>query len=383
MSLTTFAPLRDVHLNDRTDARLRRVNEAVSFDAFWRAIVQLFEQAMPLQSCSMLYAIVDAARLSARHHVSAGPAADRVQPELVSNLAIAGQFLQRHPQIKLYTFSEILTEDPTARDRARPQQEAFVERWEEFAHLAFWDGPRLEAVFSIRRGPAHGRFNAAELAQLLNFYPVIEAGLHRLRSLGVQQEQQAALERFFSRCPIPVLFLDARQRLHYATEAALEQCLAWNYGHAAARTRHPRKSFRLPDAIAAACARLLAAEGHADGRRASEEVQVAHPEAPGLAATVRADYPARAGWLQPTITVTFRAAADAGALSPRAPAALNLLQRLSAIERRVALLACEGCSNQSIAEQLGKSARTFECQLTGIFRKLGVANRVQLVRRLT
>lgn len=383
MSPSTLTPPTDVHLNDWIDAQLARVNEAVTFDAFWRAVVQLFHKTMPIQSCSMMYAIVNSDTLAARHHICVDQPVDKPQPQLASNLAIASKFLQRHPQIKLYTFSEILTEDPSAHDRAIQQQSAFAERWVEFAHLAFWDGSQLEAVFSIRRGPTHGRFSAAELALLLRFHPVINAGLHRIRCLGVQHEQRAALERFFSRCPIPVLFFDSRMRLLYATQEALEMSLVWNYGPEVARTRHPRKSFQVPEKIVEVCTRLIAADQSDFGHKATEEVRVPHPDNPSLVARVRADYPAQKGWLQPTITVTYCTEQNLdGARLPVRKPALDLLQRLSANERRVALLACEGCSNQVIAEKLGKSARTVECQLTGIFRKLQVANRVQLARQL-
>jgi DNA-binding CsgD family transcriptional regulator len=373
----------DVHLNDWMDAQLARVNEAVNLDAFWRAVVQLFHKSMPIQSCSMMYAIVNPSTLAARHHVCTDLPADRTQTQLVSNLAIASNFLQRHPQIKMYTFSEILTEDPSAHDRALQQQNAFAERWVEFVHLAFWDGPTLEAVFSIRRGPQHGRFNAAELALLLRFHPVISAGLHRIRCLGVQQEQRAALERFFSRCPIPVLFLDSRLRLLYATQEALEMSLVWNYGPEVARTRHPRKSFEVPADLVEACQRLLDADNSDFGRKSAEEIRVRHPKDSSIVARVRADYPAQKGWLQPTLSITFCTEKNLdGARQPARSGGLDLLQRLSANERRVALLAAEGCSNTEIAGKLGKSARTVEGQLTGIFRKLGVQNRVQLARQL-
>lgn len=378
----TVMPI-DVHLNDWMDTQLARVNEAVSLDAFWRAVVQLFHKTMPIQSCSMMYAIVDSSTLAARHHVCVDSPADRQQTQLASNLAIASKFLSRHPQIKMYTFSEILTEDPSAHDRALQQQNAFAERWVEFVHLAFWDGPALEAVFSIRRGPNHGRFTAAELALLLRFHPVINAGLHRIRALGGQQEQRAALERFFSRCPIPVLFLDSRLRLLYATQEALEMSLVWNYGTDVARTQHPRKSFQVPADLAEVCQKLLKADQADFGRKSTEEVRVCHATDKSIVARVRADYPAQKGWLQPTLSITFcmEKNMDGARQSARQPA-LDLLQRLSANERRVALLASEGCSNTVIAEKLGKSARTVECQLTGIFRKLEVVNRVQLARQL-
>ncbi|WP_438481174.1 helix-turn-helix transcriptional regulator [Oleiharenicola lentus] len=370
-----------IHLNDWMDALLGRVNEALTLDAFWKAVVQLFQQTMPVQSCSMMYAILDANTLTARHHVCYD-LPSRMQ--LASNLTIASNYLSRHPQIKMYTFSQILNEDPTAQDRANEQQKALPESWIEFVHLAFWDRNQLDAVFSIRRGPTQGRFSPAELELLSRFHSVISAGLHRIRLLGVQQEQRGALERFFSRCPIPVLFLDSRLRLLYATQEALEMSLVWNYGHEGARRQHPRKSFLLPPDIAAVCQSLIAA-GPTDGvRRGSEDVRVTHPKEVAMVARVRIEYPSRPGWLQPTISITFCTEHNLdGARLPAKKISLDLLQRLSANERRVALLVCQGFSNSVIATKLGKSARTVECQLTVIFRKLQVTNRVQLAHLLS
>ncbi len=379
MSLAVISPV-GVHLSDWMDSLLEGVNEAVSLDDFWKALVNLLDHTFPIQSCSMMYSIQDPNTLVARHHVGLGYPGLQV----ASNLAIASNFLAKHPQIKMYTFSQILTEDPGAQVRASEQQQASPEGWTEFVHLAFWNGASLDAVFSIRRGPNQERFTPAELTLLLRLHPVINAGLRRIRALGVQQEQRAVLERFFRRCPIPVIFLDSGLRLLYATQEALEVCSLWNHGAAMARRQHPRKSFQVPDDIAEVCRNLLAQPAPRPEDKAADEVRVVHPSAENLVARVRIDRPTRRGWMQPTLLVNFCAEQNLdGARLPAGKMSFELLQRLSANERRVALLVCEGHSNAVIAQKLGKSARTVECQLTVIFRKFQVANRVQLTRALT
>lgn len=58
------------------------------------------------------------------------------------------------------------------------------------------------------------------------------------------------------------------------------------------------------------------------------------------------------------------------------------LDRLTPAQRRTALLAAEGLSNQDIAQRLVLSPRTVQRHLNDTFRKLGVRSRVGLVRVL-
>lgn len=62
---------------------------------------------------------------------------------------------------------------------------------------------------------------------------------------------------------------------------------------------------------------------------------------------------------------------------PRTPIRLGA-DSLTASERRVADMACEGMSNPEIAQALFVSTKTVEMHLTSVFRKLGVTSRVDL-----
>lgn len=59
----------------------------------------------------------------------------------------------------------------------------------------------------------------------------------------------------------------------------------------------------------------------------------------------------------------------------------ELWSRLTASERRVVDLACEGLSNPQIAEHLSLSPRTVQRHLYEVFRKLGVSSRTELVAK--
>jgi DNA-binding CsgD family transcriptional regulator len=362
---------------DRFGALVSQLHTAVDLDTFWKVSLQLLSDSIPHHSCSLLYGIVDKETLNSRHHMP-GARSDR---RTVSNLNIAQSFLARHPQIKLYTFSQILSEDPAAEDRLRAQQSPDIDPWDDFVHLAFWDGDRPDAVLSVRRGPMHGPFTAEEIRLLDNLHPVIEAGLQRLRRLAEERSQHLSIERFLADVPVPVLFLDSQLRLIYASREGYAAAAEWNFGEASARSLNPRRSFQLPEDIAEAC-RTLAEKPASRGDHA-RKLRLPHPTNPRLAAQILVDLPLASQWTRPVfrILLLVERSIDGAPLSA-SPGSLALLQRLTSNERRVALLVTEGYNNRDIAERLGKSPRTVECQLTEIYRKLGVKNRVQLTRTL-
>ncbi|MFJ5261783.1 AAA family ATPase [Streptomyces sp. NPDC088387] len=65
---------------------------------------------------------------------------------------------------------------------------------------------------------------------------------------------------------------------------------------------------------------------------------------------------------------------------PAAPAALDALEGLAAMERQVAALVMEGATNREIAARLFISVKTVEATLTRVYRKLGIRSRVDIVR---
>lgn len=358
---------------------IAQLHTAVDLDGFWKASLQLLDQLIPHHSASLLYGIVNTHRLNARHHMS-GARADR---RSVSNLSIVQDFLARHPGIRLYTFSDVVSEDPSAQERRLAQQSPNLDPWEDFLHLAFWDGNRPDAILSVRRSRTQGPFTAEETALLESLHPVIEAGLQRLRLLAEERSQHLSIERFLADVPVPVLFLNSQLRLIYASREGYAACAEWNFGQKSARRLNPRRSYQLPPALAEACQKLASGSGNGLAAEAPRKLRVPHPHDERLVAQVVVDMPLNSPWTRPVYRVLFflDRSIDDVALSAK-PSAIALLQRLTANERRVALLVTEGCNNREIGDRLGKSHRTVECQLTEIYRKLEVENRVQLTRIL-
>jgi two-component system nitrate/nitrite response regulator NarL len=53
--------------------------------------------------------------------------------------------------------------------------------------------------------------------------------------------------------------------------------------------------------------------------------------------------------------------------------------RLTPRQREIVAALLDGCSNKAIAQRLGVSDQTIKNQLSTLYRKLGVANRLELV----
>lgn len=362
---------------------LGELQSAIDLERFWQASLRVLDGVLPHHSCSLMLRILDYKPLDSRHHVRS-ELAGKCQP--VASLSISSPFLASHPRIKLYTYDEVLKEDPRASKR-RLEREKYFWGWKHFIHLAFWDGNRPDAVLSIRRSAEQGDFTPEEKESLANLYPMINAGLCRLRALEQERGQSAGMKRFISGLPLPVMFLDDDFKLNFATQEAYDLCALWNYGPRKARTKNSRRTFCVPADIIATCARFATMRDKAaaqDGASAPECKRVKHSSIPRLTAKVDLSQPARGSWARPGFWITFfheqnRDGADS---EPKAEAA-SLLLLLTPCERRVALLVAEGRPNQDVARRLGKSYRTVELQLTMIYRKLGISCRTELSHLLS
>lgn len=356
---------------------------ATNLESFWRANLRLLRSVMPHHSCSLMVGIVDFEPQTGRHHV-VNDVDTANHP--VTSLSIARPYLAAHPRVKLYTYTEIVREDPEAHLRRLEREQQFW-GWSQFLHLAFWDGSRPDAVLSIRRSEAQGDFLPEEKEFLAELHPMIDAGLRRIRALELERGKSEGMERFLSNLPLPVMFLDGEGKLGFATPEAYDLCAAWNYGIKEARTMNTRRCFSVPPEIAAACDRLanqLAKTVLLGAESGLEGVRVEHPQIPRLIAKIDLNQP-YGGSHRPLgfwVTLSSEKNLD-GANVELGTKALERLHCLTPSERRVALLVAQGCHNQEVAKRLGKSPRTVEFQLNMIYRKLQVSGRTELAHVLS
>lgn len=349
------------------------LQSALDLESFWKACLRLVGTTLPHRSCSLFFNIVNFEPADARHHVLLPRKPDYLP---ATSLTVSGPFLARHPQIRMYTYSQIASEDPDA-PRRRLQQEPDPE-WNEFIHLAFWREEQPEAVLSIHRPPDLSEINPEEQSFLEQLYPMVEAGLRRLRSIEGERTRRQVYEHFLRYMPMSVLFVDGDDRLLFATAEAEKQCARWNRGlrdPAARQLELPQNVSRLFGQAAASRTLLLPGKSGA--------VQLRHPALNGLSARIEPSRHFPDMQLRPCYVVTF-VDAPQPEQQPAEPSqsALEVLQQLSPSERRVAQLVAKGLRNDEIAEHLCRSRRTIEFQLNSIYRKLGIGSRTQLVRAL-
>lgn len=343
---------------------LSALQRAIDVDSLWRSSLDAVQSEVPHHSCSLMLGINDYEPGAARHHVEQAR-----QPGYVpaTSLTVSRPFLASHPQIQLYTFSQIAAEDPRAHER-RLEQEAGLDEWCEFVHLAFWHESLPQAVFSIRRSSRQSRFSAAELAFLDSLYPAIDAGLHRLRALEQERFKAFAFEQALSRAELPIVLADARGNVLFETLEGRRRCDRW-----VRESGGRSKAQELPeDLLTAVHARRDDPSESPQSRRHSVNAE--------MSVTIDSSCFGSGVRLQPCYVLTFAATDDRSHSRQRAS---EVLGRLSPSERRVALLVAEGLRNEQIAQRLSRSRRTVESQLNAIFGKLGLVCRAQLVKALS
>lgn len=350
------------------------LQSALDIESFWKACLKLIGNALPHRSCSLFFNIVDFQPHDARHHVTLPRKPDYVP---ATSLTVSGPFLARHPQIKMYTYSQIASEDPDA-PRRRLMQEPDPE-WNEFIHLAFWHDEAPDAVLSIHRPPELSDITREERAFLEQLYPMIAAGLRRLRAVEIERSRRQVYEHFLRYMPLSVLFVDDESRLLFATAEAEKQCDRWNRGLKSPDAMH----LELPQSVGRQFMESATAPDRVQVSGKPRAVQLQHPALIGLAAKIECSWHFAGLQLRPCYVVTFLDEPPSrDQPTDSSQAALQVLQRLSPSERRVAQLVARGLRNEEIADHLCRSRRTVEFQLNSIYRKLDIRSRTQLVRAL-
>jgi DNA-binding CsgD family transcriptional regulator len=173
--------------------------------------------------------------------------------------------------------------------------------------------------------------------------------------------------------PVGLLLLDAEYRPLWFNEEAARACAVWNHGERHAAALRARKAFRVPAALASACA-----EFHADP---ATPTKVVSDNTRGLHARIKLH--AAPGDLVPAFHIQLDYRRPRGDRHrPLSPGAVALLARLSEREREVAMRVREGLRTAEIATELHRSPLTIKTQLAAIFGKLGIRGRTRVAALL-
>lgn len=351
------------------------LQRAIDLESVWQASRHLLEDALPHHSCSLMLGIDNFQPSTARHHVVQSQRVDYVP---ATSLAVSRPFLTANPEVSLYTYSQIVSQDPQALQRRIAQDEP-LEEWAEFVHLAFWDHARPMAVMSIRRSSSQPRFSGDELAFLEQIHPVIDAGLYRLRALEFERARSVAMQQMLCGGPTPSLLFDADGNIVFATDSAIGLWQRWNHAEATPAARRA-KSQRHGDAedpgAGDAVLPGLVGQCPVEGSR-----RLRHPRIPGFTALIEPVRVQGSVLSRPVYGMLTFIECPPSADDTRSSTD-PMLERLSPSERKVALLVAEGLRNNEIAERLCRSRRTVESQLNSIYGKCNVQSRTQLLREM-
>lgn len=172
--------------------------------------------------------------------------------------------------------------------------------------------------------------------------------------------------------PVGLLLLDAAGRPLWFNDEAARACAVWNHGERHAAALRARSAFKVPPALAAACAAFAAAP--------DAPIRVVSDDDRGLHARIKL-HPS--GGSAPAFHIQLDYRRPRGdrhrSLSPGAVA---LLARLTEREREVAMRVREGLRTAEIAAELRRSPLTIKTQLAAIFGKLNVRGRTRVAALL-
>lgn len=205
---------------------------------------------------------------------------------------------------------------------------------------------------------------------------MLDASLHRIRLLESDRVRHQAIEALLYDLPLAAILVDGNLVPSYMSREAKRACRLWS--------EDTDKNGYLPRCLETPLRQWI------EGTRAA-------PPPPGNRTTFTLEHPRRPGQrlrleISSSPANTSRHSQHLLILAPDgddnrqvdidSPRVLPLLKCLSPSERKVAGLVAAGLRNDAIAEQLCRSRKTIESQISSIFRKLNVANRTQLARLL-
>jgi len=295
-------------------------------------------------------------------------------------------FAMANRGVKLLRTQELLsTSMASLRATAFYREVMRPQGWRHGVALCFWGEPAAKSplfVATAYRSEGQPDFSEEETARLERLHPFIDCAVNRLAERDLYRSVREGMAMVIADETRGLAILNGDLDAVQVTAVARLRCAAWV--DAAIEAPDPSSTaWRLPAVLAAACddlhqewQSLLYVDPVASGvlRR-----RIAHPKTPELTASVTL-VPAT-GLSDPTFVIDLHEHKHVAAVDS-SDQALKLLQRLTAAERAVAIAIADGCSNQELADRLGKSVHAVKFLLHKIYGKSGVPGRAALVAAL-
>ena len=360
-------------------ASLLRLHAALSQRELWQALRGVARETLPADSLVLEIDAVEE-RVAPRLFRQAHPAT----PAHLRRLHPAQAWLAAHVGVAAFRLSDIVS----ARELRRAEFFEPVlrrEGWESQLCLVAWRGRSVQGMLSFHRATGQPDFSLRELRLAEALQPHFEAALRRVlthEEAMFRGEQFAAM---LEEVPVGLLLLDWELRPLWCNHEGAHACAVWNHGERRAAAMNPHRTFRVPAALATACAELRAQWAAASGtlRANGLKPRVLSEDALGLHAQITLRPLAANPLLRPAFQVQLDYRRPRGDRNrPLSPGAVALLARLSAREREVAMRVREGLRTTEIAAELRRSPLTIKTQLAAIFAKLEVRSRTRVAALL-
>ncbi len=358
---------------------LPRLHAALTLRELWRALRYLAREA--LSSNSLTFEVGHGADgLARKVYRQAHPYTAREQR---SDHPVRAWLLS-HAGAPACRLSDVA---PASELAGTPFHERVMRRegWDKILCVASWGGRELQGTLNFHRGAGLADFSSREMRLAEAFQPHFQTALTRVLAYEEAGHLAAHFASMLEEVPIGLLLLDWDLRpLWYNGEAA-HVCAVWNHGERRAAALNPRRAFRVPPALARACAEMRGAWAAAGGARRGQAQAPRVLSVAGLG--LHAQLAVRALGANPLLQPAFQVQLDyrrprGDRHRPLSPGQVALLARLSKREREVAMRVREGLRTGEIAAELGRSPHTIKVQISSIFAKLGVASRSRVAMLL-
>lgn len=372
----------------RIEPLLLKLHASTNLTQFWTALQALLRVCIPHDAIVAYLNFFDFASSWRAATILATPNAERPVTwfEGRRQVDMTPQFVLSQPQrVKIYQLSQIIRDPDDLKRTPFFQKYLAPGGWHYLAVALFWKRNSVSSEIAIRRTQQQGDFNREEIKLLGKLHSHLDVVIHRLITEQEERARRCWLEQFNEHLPFALLFINLESEVLYVNREGLHQCVAWNFGPKRARAFQARVVFKVPESIRQACVHLkeqwltqpLSAES---GARRQFSICVRHPKYPALTAniTLQTETPCLA--VKPMFMVHLSATADVSVQGSPLPVH-SMLARLSDAERVIARRVVAGQSNDEISAELNKSIHTVKCQLTSIYKKVGVSSRSQLIAR--
>jgi DNA-binding CsgD family transcriptional regulator len=373
---TWLGSKRESMIHSALEKPLLKLHRATDVKAFWKAVHRLLSASMANHCVGLL--------------LQQNPSAPGIAKwtRSMPDDFFAAKALKRcatQPRRK-----KVVRLDDLFRSRSGFVRSGFHRRYmapQKCAHgvtLFFWKRHRLICAIAILRTAKQGDFSTVEMKLLRQLYPQFLAALRGIESLERERCVRADFEEFLRGLPLPTIILRWNLKPIYQNRAARDFCALWEKGPEEAQLMNATSP--IPPEVLDRCRLLKQQWAQAQPRMRAgplvgfKEEQVRHPRFPHLRATIQLKQINSVGVAGPHFLIACENLCRYGERSGRLGLfRLPGLARLTRREREVTRLACEGRSNQEIADNARLSLPMVKKHLHAVFHKLEVPSRSRLM----